>query len=133
FLEALAPGALGDLTSPRPTTALALCDRLRQAGRADARGIARLPSIPPFTGRDEVLARLVELAIGTRQGQAKVVLLRGVAGAGKSRLLQQFVLTLERWITPLLLQGGFDTGAPEARTGIVAALESLALHGAGLP
>ncbi|MGM0594243.1 MAG: BTAD domain-containing putative transcriptional regulator [Pseudomonadota bacterium] len=61
----------------RPQRAVALSDRLHRKG---------LPPLPPLQGREQELQWLLEHWRAARGGERRVILLRGEAGIGKSRL-----------------------------------------------
>ena len=61
-----------------------------------ARGLAALGLSVALVGREEELGRLVKAFERMQQGRAQVVSLRGEAGAGKSRLLGEFLAQLEQ-------------------------------------
>jgi class 3 adenylate cyclase/tetratricopeptide (TPR) repeat protein len=52
--------------------------------------------LTPLVGREHELRRLLELWDGAREGQGAFLLLRGEAGIGKSRLIQE----LREWVPP---------------------------------
>ena len=60
-----------------------------------ARGLAELGLNAPLVGREDALERLGLAVERMRQGHAQVVRLVGEAGAGKSRLLDEFFARLE--------------------------------------
>src|SRR5919108_5547195 len=72
---------------PRPVS----CIRCGARGRLD---LTAPPQRTPFVGREVERAVLQERAAQVRQGLGQVVLLRGEAGIGKSRLVQVVTTTL---------------------------------------
>jgi len=59
------------------------------------RGLATLGLAGPLVGRDEELGHLLAAFAHMREGRAQVVSLAGEAGAGKSRLIAEFLARLE--------------------------------------
>ncbi|OCC05837.1 hypothetical protein BA190_06300 [Labrys sp. WJW] len=76
-----------------PVAAFRLTGRL--AAPASGRGLAGHGLESRMVGRDEELARLVALFDQMQAGSAQVVNLVGEAGSGKSRLIAEFLATLE--------------------------------------
>jgi len=128
LLDLLSGGSLSPLLKPAPSTAIELWDRVRglQASRSAPEGSLVLPSTPPFVGRSELLTRLMEAVRRARRGEAQVVVVRGDAGSGKTRLLHRYALEVERWMDVLVLTGSFRQGEPPVRVGFLEALDGLA-------
>jgi DNA-binding SARP family transcriptional activator len=76
-----------EILQQRPTAAGAA-----PSGRA-AVGVRpeALSAETPLIGREEEIARLGELLVGARQGRGRLVLVRGEAGVGKTRLVTEVV------------------------------------------
>jgi hypothetical protein len=81
--------SLGEQALPGTTV---LCALYHVRGASGARGrldVVPAPQLTPFMGREGGLAVLRERLAQVRQGYGQAVLVRGDAGMGKSRLVQQ--------------------------------------------
>src|SRR5437773_592544 len=76
-----------------PITARRLIGALAEPG--SARGLAGLGLAAPFVGRKDELDQLLAAFDRMERGQAQVVSLVGEAGAGKSRLIAEFLARLD--------------------------------------
>jgi class 3 adenylate cyclase/tetratricopeptide (TPR) repeat protein len=88
------PLALKGIEGPQPVFQ-AVRDRSLQADDA-------VPAQTPFVGREAELATLTDLWAVARSGQARVALVTGEAGIGKSRLVREFRRLLTRHGTEAL-------------------------------
>jgi tetratricopeptide (TPR) repeat protein len=93
----------------RPT-ARDVLDRLREEGggpsRSTATRIATAASRRPLVGRGEALRRLHEQADRTRDGGARVVVVSGEAGMGKTSLVEAFTEELRAADPPVRIGSG---------------------------
>ena len=86
----------GELTPRGRTQALTVHRLIAARGDAQsARGLAEIGLSAPLVGRDAALEQLQLAAERMRNGRAEVVLVIGEAGAGKSRLLDEFFVRLD--------------------------------------
>ncbi|MDP9371493.1 MAG: AAA family ATPase [Chloroflexota bacterium] len=103
--------------APAPETE-ALAERIRLAGspahptRAvpHAQAAPRLPLEGPLVGRADEFSTLVERYHAARRGQAQVVVLRGEAGIGKTRLATEFLAWATGHEADVLAGRAFETG-----------------------
>ncbi|HEY8600448.1 MAG TPA: AAA family ATPase, partial [Thermomicrobiales bacterium] len=103
--------------TPIPET-VALAERIRMAeplGRAPAHGTARSPDprVPlegPLVGRSDEFLKLVERYHAARGRRVEVVILRGEAGIGKTRLAKEFLAWATGHEADVLEGRAFETG-----------------------
>ena len=86
--------SLGEHTLPGTTAPSVLFQVQGTSGAHGRLDLTAPPQRTPFVGRETELAVLRERAAQVRQGLGQVVLLRGEAGIGKSRLVQVVTTTL---------------------------------------
>lgn len=85
----------GSLTLKGKSEPVAVYRVLRALERpGSARGLESLGLVAPLIGRDDELGQMLQTFERMRRGRAQVVSLIGEAGAGKSRLLQEFFVRL---------------------------------------
>ena len=103
--------------APAPETE-SLAERIRIAEPA-GREISREPVVPPtprvllegpLVGRSDEFVKLVELYHAARRGLARVVILRGEAGIGKTRLAKEFLAWAAGHGADVLEGRAFETG-----------------------
>lgn len=130
LLEYLAERTDEDLPTPlrkRPTSAAELWERCRMLGTPEPTVTPRaLPTLAPFVGRQDVLDLLTRRCDQARRGDASVVVVESIAGGGKTRLLQQLSVVLDRWMDTVVLAGSFQIGVPFRLSGFAEAMQDLA-------
>lgn len=84
-----------------------------------------LPTDPPFVGREDVLRSLEGGLAQAQIAKPTMMVVQGVRGVGKSRLLSQFVHTHVHTNDALVLTGLWHDGSADTRGAILGALEHL--------
>ena len=82
------------------------------------------PLVPRFVGREQEFLLLRWQLSDARQGRGSVVVIRGEAGLGKTRLLEELA-PLAREQECLLLTGAATADREEVAYGLIAALRSI--------
>lgn len=127
--------ALAEAGGVEPPSLSALASRIR-AGRsrpADSSADAGQRRRPPLVGREESLAALLSLARASQDHGARVALIRGEPGTGKSRLLEELLsrATLEGTTTLALRAVAGDRTDPGGALRALIAGPLLAAPGVG--
>ena len=108
MVETLGPQALKGVTTPVPVYRV-----LHESEAESLLDVAAPRGLTPLMGRDSEVALLRERWVQSRDGLGQVVLLRGEAGIGKSRLVDgaaragsQYMAGSPRLLTPPTHAGG---------------------------
>lgn len=127
-----------ELEAPRawieqlPQTARGLAQHLEAPPGEHPSGDQALPAIPPFVGRKGPLLEIHKQLARARHTGPSVLLITGGPGVGRSRLLDQAALELQRGDTALCIRAAYATSSPSAR-GLGDLMGTLALAVEGLP
>ena len=103
-LESLCLAMLDPVAAKRPTAA-ELRNRLTRVAETVARPETDTRLFRLFVGRDDLLNRLDEALDGVRRGTGATAFLHGRSGAGKSALLEQFLIDVKQDESIVVLSG----------------------------
>lgn len=110
---------------PAPTKPQEFLQQLRDRQQAARDAEFVLPADPPFVGREDVLRSLEEGLAQAQIAKPTTIIVEGLRGVGKSRLLSQFVNAHHKSNDALVLTGVWPDSSADTRGALLGALEHL--------